>query len=390
MKYLYTLFILLSVIAAFFSPMDKHELNEISFSFAMGVDYADGGYELSLQLINPAAIAGKTPIPNSPYVVYKAKGKTIDTALERISVNLSRFIHLKEVEVIVISEKIAREGKIKDIAEYVMHSAQIPANANMVISQDVNASDLLMVYSPIEGFSAFEIASILKKLGRDIPRTASEIKVNDIKEGKDIVLPFIKIEGDLKIGQEKGNLETTGPAHIAYGGLALFKENQLAAFLDYRDSAYVSMLQGAESGFSIEASCPKGEDDLFIFRILSNRSREGKLEIYEDKYIYHFNLNITGDISQLKCEINLEDPEQIKLLEKQLSKTIQKNINHLLAISQEHELDLLGLGLIMREKSPGNWKKLKSYWPLRLKNAEIQVHSEITVQNIGNYKAGGG
>ena len=190
-KYLYMLFMLFSVAAVFLAPLDKHELNELSFSFAMGVDHADDGYEVSLQLINPAAIAGKSQVPNSPYVVYKATGKTIDTALERISVNVSRYVHLKQVEVILLSEKVAREGKVKDVYDYVMHSAQIPLDANLVIARDVSASELLKIYSPIEGFSAFEIENILQKLGRDIPVTATEIKVDEIKEGKDIAMPFI-------------------------------------------------------------------------------------------------------------------------------------------------------------------------------------------------------
>ena len=271
-----------------------------------------------------------------------------------------------------------------------MHSAQGPTDAHLVIAQGVNASDLLKLYSPIEGFSAFEIENILQKLGRDIPVTASEIKVEEIKEGKDIAMPFIKIEGDLKGGKEKGNLETTSPAHISYGGLALFKENKLVEFLDYRDAAYVSMLQGVESGFSVEASCPKGEDGLFAYRIFGNRAREGKVEIYEGKYIFHFNLNLSGDISQLKCKVNLEDPREIQLLEKQVEKTVQKGVEDLLAIAQKRELDPLGLGLIMSEENPEKWEKLKSDWASHIKNAEIKIHTKVKVQSIGNYKAGGG
>ncbi|WP_226619136.1 Ger(x)C family spore germination protein [Cytobacillus firmus] len=389
MKYLYMLFMLFSVAAVFLAPLDKHELNELSFSFAMGVDHADDGYEVSLQLINPAAIAGKSQVPNSPYVVYKATGKTIDTALERISVNVSRYVHLKQVEVILLSEKVAREGKVKDVYDYVMHSAQIPLDANLVIARDVSASELLKIYSPIEGFSAFEIENILQKLGRDIPVTATEIKVDEIKEGKDIAMPFIKVEGDLKSGKEKGNFETTSPAHIAYGGLALFKEDKLSLFLDYRDAAYVSMLQGGEAGYSIEASCPKGENGLFIYRVLGNQAREGKIETFEDKYIFHYNLRLSGDISQIKCNVNLENPHEIKLLEKQIEKTIQNQVQDLLAVVQENEMDPLGLGLIMKEKNPEKWKKLKSEWPAPIKNAEIKLNAKIKVQNIGNFKEGG-
>lgn len=384
------LFILLSVAAVFLAPLEKRELNELSFSFAMGVDHADDGYEVSLQLINPAAIAGKSQVPNSPYVVYKAAGKTIDTALERISVNISRYNYLKQIEVILLSETIAREGKAKDVYDYVLHSAQIPSDANLVIVRDVSASELLKIYSPIEGFSAFEIENILQKLGKDIPVTATEIKVNEIKKGKDIAMPFIKVEGDLKTGKERGNFETTSPAHIAYGGLALFKEDKLSVFLDYRDAAIITILQGGESGFSIEASCPKGENNLFTFRVLGNLAREKKVETYEDKYIFHYNLRLSGDISQIKCNVDLENPHDVQLLEKQIEKTIQHNVQDLLALAQENEMDPLGLGLIMREKSPDEWKKLEEDWPAPIKNAEIKLNTKITVQNIGHYKSGGG
>lgn len=390
MKYLYMLFILLSVAAVFLSPLDKHELNELSFSFAMGVDHADDGYEVSLQLINPAAVAGKSQVPNSPYVVYKAAGKTIDTALERISVNISRYNYLKQIEVILLSETIAREGKAKDVYDYILQSAQIPSDAHLVIARDVSASELLKIYSPIEGFSAFEIENILQKLGRDIPVTATEIKVDEIKEGKDIAMPFIKVEGDLKSGKEKGNFETTSPAHIAYGGLALFKEDKLSVFLDYRDAAIITILQGGESGFSIEASCPKDENNLFTFRVLGNLAREKKVETYEDRYIFHYNVRLSGDISQIKCNVDLEKPHDIQLLEKQIEKTIQNHVQDLLAIAQENEMDPLGLGLIMMEKSPGTWKKLKSDWPAPIKNTEIKLKTKIKVQNIGHYKKGGG
>ncbi|PAE26676.1 MULTISPECIES: Ger(x)C family spore germination protein [Bacillaceae] len=389
MKYLYMLFMLLSVAAVFLAPLDKHELNELSFSFAMGVDHAEDGYEVSLQLINPAAVAGKSQVPNSPYVVYKATGKTIDAALERISVNISRYNYLKQIEVILLGEAFAREGKAKDVYDYILHSAQIPSDANLVIARDVNASELLKIYSPIEGFSAFEIENILQKLGRDIPVTATEIKVDEIKEGKDIAMPFIKVVGDLKSGKERGNFETTSPAHIAYGGLALFKEDKLSVFLDYRDAAIITILQGGESGFSIEASCPKDENNLFTFRVLGNLARERQVETYEDKYIFHYNLRLSGDISQIKCNVDLEKPHDIQLLERQIEKTIQNHVQDLLAIAQENEMDPLGLGLMMREKSPGTWKKLKSDWPVPIKNAEIKLKTNIKVQNIGHYKKGG-
>jgi spore germination protein KC len=373
----------------FFAPADKHELNELSFSFAIGLDYSKNGYEVSLQLINPAAISGSAPTQNSRYIVYKASGKTIDTALERISVNISRFVLLSQVDVIILSEKLAREGKIQEIADYVLNSPQIPSKAHIVITKDVNSSELLEVYSPVEGTSAIEISNIINKIGRDIPKTASQIKVDEIKEGKDIALPFIEIEGDLKKGQENGNFETTSPSHIKYGGLALFKSDNLTTFIDYRDGAYLSLLQESAAGYSIEVSCPKKESDYFTFRVFSNKAKESKIEMYEDKYIFHFDLRLKGDINQYRCTVDLDDPKDLEQLEKQIKETIKKKVQDLLLVAQENELDPFGLGLMLSEEHPKEWKKVKGDWPSLLKNAEIKLNTKISFQNLGDYKSGG-
>lgn len=388
LKYLYTLFFLLSMTSIFFAPADKHELNELSFSFAVGLDYLKDGYEVSLQLINPAAISGNTPTQNSRYIVYKASGKTIDTALERISVNISRFVLLSQVDVVILSESLAREGKVQEVADYILNSPQIPSNAYIVISKGISASDLLKVYSPVEGTSAFEISNIIKKIGKDIPKTASQIKVDEIKEGKDIALPFIELKGVLKKGQGNGNFETTSPSHTGYGGLALFKEDKLTTFVDYRDGAYLSLLQESAAGFSIEASCPKEENDYFAYRVFSNNAKEKNLEMHEDKYIFHFDLRLKGDINQYHCNSNLEDPKDVELLEEKIKETINKKVQHLLSVAQKNELDPFGLGLMLSEKSPEEWKKIKDDWPSHLKNAEIKLNTKISFQHLGNYKSG--
>lgn len=388
LKYLYSLFILLSMTSIFFSPADKHELNELSFTFAIGLDYIKDEYEVSVQLINPAAISGNAPTQNSRYIVYKASGKTIDTALERVSVNISRFVLLSQVDVVILSEKLAREGKIQEVADYILNSPQIPSNAYIVIARGVNAGELLKVYSPVEGTSAFEITNIIKKIGRDIPKTSSQIKVDEIKEGKDIALPFIELIGDLNKGQENGNFETTSPSHTAYGGLSLFKDDKLTTFIDYRNGAYLSLLQESAAGFTIESSCPKKEDGYFAYRVFGNNSKESSIEIHEDKYIFHFDLRLKGDINQYHCNLNLDDPKDVGKLEEKVKETINTKVQELLKVTQDYELDPIGLGLMLSEEDPEEWKKIKEEWPSLLKNAEIKLNTRISFQHLGNYKSG--
>ncbi|XHU83031.1 Ger(x)C family spore germination protein [Peribacillus muralis] len=388
MKYLYMLFIILSISSIFFSQGDKHELNKTSFSFAIGIDYAKGGYEVSLQLINPGAISGAIILNNSPYIVYKATGKTIDSALEKISMNTSRSLDLQQEQVVLLGEELLRKGKIKDIIEYILHSTDIPSNSIIVTTKGNSARELLEIFSPIEGISSLEISNTLNKLGKKVSKTANDIKVDLVDDGKDIVVPYIELKGDAKKGGEKKNLETTEPTHFAFVGLALFKEEKLKSFMNYKDSLYLNLLYGKSSGFIIESSCPESEEK-FAYKVTNSLAKKKAYQKEEDKYIFHYDLYLKGDISQYNCHLNLENPETSNQIEKQVKKSINNKIHKVLEHTKEHEMDPLGLGQIISQQDPKTWNKIKGDYPALLKNAEIKVNSHITIQNVGNYKSRG-
>ncbi|PJN87896.1 Ger(x)C family spore germination protein [Bacillus sp. mrc49] len=388
MKYLYLIFIILSVASIFFSQEDKHELNQSSFSFALGIDYEKEGYVVSLQLINPGEISGEKLLNNSPYIVYKAKGKTIDTALEKISMNTSRYVDLKQEQIIVLGEELARKGRTKEIVEYILHSPDIPANALIITTKGNKASELLEIFSPVEGYSALEITNTLDKLGKHVLQNASEIKVDLLEEGKDSSLPYIVLKGDLQKGMSRDNLDTTNPAHIVFGGFGLFKDEYLKKYLDYRDSLFLQLLNGKSSGFIIESTCPEGPEK-FAFKLFNGHVKNREYKRVENNYLFQYTLNLSGDIRQYNCHGNLKDPETIEQLEKQINKTIQKKENKILSIAQGYGIDPFGLGHFIKNKDPELWDTLKEEWSTSIKNAQIEIHSNITIQNVGNYKSRG-
>ncbi|KWW16589.1 hypothetical protein AS888_24510 [Peribacillus simplex] len=388
MKYLYLIFIILSVASIFFSQEDKHELNQSSFSFALGIDYEKEGYVVSLQLINPGEISGEKLLNNSPYIVYKAKGKTIDTALEKISMNTSRYVDLKQEQIIVLGEELARKGRTKEIVEYILHSPDIPANALIITTKGNKASELLEIFSPVEGYSALEITNTLNKLGKHVLQNASEIKVDLLEEGKDSSLPYIVLKGDLQKGMSRDNLDTTNPAHIVFGGFGLFKDEYLKKYLDYRDSLFLQLLNGKSSGFIIESTCPEGPEK-FAFKLFNGHVKNREYKRVENNYLFQYTLNLSGDIRQYNCHGNLKDPDTIEQLEKQINKTIQKKENKILSIAQGYEIDPFGLGHFIKNKNPKLWNTLEEEWSTSIKTAQIEIHSNITIQNVGNYKSRG-
>ncbi|UOY92280.1 Ger(x)C family spore germination protein [Ectobacillus sp. JY-23] len=388
MRYLYVIFIILSAASLSFSQGDKNELNQIGFSFAMGVDEAEKGYEVSLQLINPSALSGEKPIKNSPYVVYKASGKTIDAALEHLSVYMSRHLHLKQMQIIVIGEKMARNRPIHEIANYLLQATDIPANVLVVTTRDATAYEMLKVFAPVEGFSGLEITSILQKLGRKIPQTASDIKIDLMQQGKDLTLPYIYIMGKRKQGEKQANFETLKPTHLAYGGTALFKGEKLKGFIDSRESLYLYMLEKKTSNFLLAASCPKDEKNYFTFKVSGSRPKLRDVKINGDNIRFLFNLKLDGTVSQYNCRHDLGDPETIELLKKELVKDIEHHVEEGMVVFRNYEIDPFGLGVMLEKHSQQEWDTIKARWPALLKTTSISIDADIRIPNIGDFKVG--
>ncbi|HDR6271308.1 TPA: Ger(x)C family spore germination protein [Bacillus cereus] len=389
MKYLYSLFILLSIFSVFFSQGDKNELNRIAFSFALGIDYAKEGYDVSLQLINPAALSGEKPIKNSPYIVYHATGKTIDIALQRISVNMSRQLHLKQIQIVVIGEKLARERPIGKVTNYLIQSSYIPANALVVTTRNINAYQLLEIFSPVEGFSGLEITNTLQKLGKNMPKTANDIKIDLIQEGQDLTLPYIHLKGELDKGERQSNFETTKPTHIAYGGTALFKGEKLHSYLEQRDSLYLYLLKRKAANFPLEGTCPRENNQNFAFMVSNSYPKIADIKIINNEIIYTFDLRLSGTISQYNCQANLTDPNTIEKLNVQIEKSINNHVQYITNVSKNNGIDSLGLGLILEKYDSRKWNKVKTKWPSRIKQIKIKIKTHINVQNLGDFKVRG-
>lgn len=92
---------------------DYRELNELSLAMAMGVDKDKdtGGVRVTLQIVNPKEIAGRTVTGrNVPVVIYSSTGKSLFEATRKVTLKESRRINLQHLRVLVIGESLAREG----------------------------------------------------------------------------------------------------------------------------------------------------------------------------------------------------------------------------------------------------------------------------------------
>ncbi|WP_404428611.1 Ger(x)C family spore germination protein [Sutcliffiella horikoshii] len=386
MKYLYMVFALLAVTSVFWGGDDKLELNDKALSFVTSIDYIDEEFVVGIQLINPAAISGKTQLPHSPYIVYEARGSTIDSAIDQLTSYVSRNIDMRHLKVIVVGMEAAKQGKLREIMNYALRRTEIPVGVVMVLSKDTNAIDLLNTYSPIEGFTAFDISKTMRRVEKASLTTLMDVNIVTIQEGKDFTIPFISIMGDIEKGGSKENYETTSPVHLYYSGIGAFKNEKLVVELSYIQSLYLALLEKHTSELTVVASCPTDENT-FTFRIYDGKTKSENVKHSEDNLQYSFNIQATGEIVQYNCSLTLNNPNNNNKIKMEIQKEINENIQELFVLSKENNIDFMGLGSLLRKKNNHKYEEIKKNWDAELQKAEIKITTDLDFQNIGKYDA---
>ncbi|WP_404443201.1 Ger(x)C family spore germination protein [Sutcliffiella horikoshii] len=386
MKYLYMVFALLAVTSVFWGGDDKLELNDKALSFVTSIDYIDEEFVVGIQLINPAAISGKTQLPHSPYIVYEARGSTIDSAIDQLTSYVSRNLDMRHLKVIVVGMDAAKQGKLREIMNYALRRTEIPVGVVMVLSKDTNAIDLLNTYSPIEGFTAFDISKTMRRVEKASLTTLMEVNIVTIQEGKDFTIPFISIMGDVEKGGSKENYETTSPVHLYYSGIGAFKNEKLVVELSYIQSLYLALLEKHTSELTVVSSCPTDENT-FTYRIYDGKTKSENIKQSEGNLQYSFNIQATGEIVQYNCSLTLNNPNNNNKIKMEIQKEINENIQELFVLSKENNTDFMGLGSLLRKKNNHKWEEIKKNWDAELQKAEIKITTDLDFQNIGKYDA---
>lgn len=106
------LFLLLLVVLT--GCWNRRELNELAIAVAMGVDKKDNDYLVSIQIVNPGAVAAqRAGTDTAPVITYSTQGTSIFEALRRTTTKSPRKIYLSHMQVIVLGKEVAEEGIAK-------------------------------------------------------------------------------------------------------------------------------------------------------------------------------------------------------------------------------------------------------------------------------------
>ncbi|RCW51033.1 Ger(x)C family spore germination protein [Paenibacillus prosopidis] len=364
---------------------NRRELNELGISVGIGIDKAEKGYRVSVQVVNPGEVtAGKTSGNRTPITLYEATGDTIFEAIRKITTISPRVIYLAHLRVLVIGESLAREGIEKPL-DHFSRDHEVRTDFFIVIAKGSTAKDVLKVLTPIEKIPANKLYLSLETSQKVWAPTATvtldELMTDIISEGKSPVLSAVKVTGGVE-GQSQKNVEKIDPSgRLKYTGLAVFREDKLIGWLNEKESKGYSYIRDKVRNTVGTLVCPEG-GKIGVEVTRSKTQVTGKMN--NGKPQINIEIRMEENIGEVECQIDLTKRKTIEDLEKSAEQKVAAiMLGTIHKVQKSFKVDIFGFGEEIHRVDPTAWKTLKQNWDEQFTHLDINVKADVQIRRIG-------
>ncbi|GLX67015.1 Ger(x)C family spore germination protein [Paenibacillus glycanilyticus] len=366
---------------------DHYELNNMAIVSGIAIDAGKHDkYKVTLEVINPGEMTSKKLSGNMPSVVYSYEGKSVVEAIRRINTGIPRKMLYSHIQLVVVSEEIAREGLLSFL-DYFESNREFRENVNFVMTHGSPAEDTLKISHPMVRVSSFKIVSQME-LGEKEWGSDPMIKLRDFilawqSDTKEPLLGAIRVKGDVQKGNQITNMRKIEPsALVELAGSGVFHHNQLLGFLSLGDTRNVLWVQGKLKQSVLTFGC--GEPGKMGSYNVINSSTKKKVNYTDGKLKIDISISIQSYISFMECKVRLSDNQEISRLQKQIEAYMEDQIKGTVSkVQHKYKADIFGFGDLLDIQQHQQYNKLKSNWSPVFEDADVKVKVTANIRQSG-------
>ena len=362
---------------------DQKELNTIAIMSATEINKIDDEYIVNAQVVNPQS-SDKTVNVQAPFIIYEGKGKTIHEAYREIKRQSSRYLYPNHMEILIINEKLAKED-ISQIIDFFLRIPDVRTEFLVLIGKNDN---ILNITTPIDDVSATSIVDTMetnnKYLGVTNFVTFNDLANMELNKNLEIIIPSIETVNYKEESETIKNTENTKIKSLyKLGNLAIFKNNKLKGYLTEDESIAYNIIKNKAKAILITNECEKD-------KYMTVEATDIKSKINTKNKEININIKMTGNINETTCNIQLNNEENIKKIEKKLNKYINDKIKTSINnIRKNYNSDIFGFLDTIYKTDYNTYKKIKNNWYTEeYKNIKININSSINIIGKGNVLEG--
>ncbi|WP_246427802.1 Ger(x)C family spore germination protein [Paenibacillus phyllosphaerae] len=363
---------------------DRNELNELGIISATGIDWEDGKWHATSQIVLPLSTSGEGTAKQmslSPVDVFSTEGEGIRSAFRKASLETTRKLYFSHNQVVIIGEAAARKG-IDPLLDVYLRNTDAREDVIIFLTAG-KASTILRQLSPTE----WNPGNGLRKLIEMEESQNSRIRAMNIFEvisellgpTQSTLIPEIRLSGNPQtLTQVDAQKKTQLDARLKLGRVGLVKRNKLVGWGKFDESFGMMWLSNhVTRGFLPYACASKGTRSS-SFRVMKAHTKVSPV-LVEGELGFNVNVEAEGKIEDYTCEDDLAEIEVVKRQEKLIAEAIRLLMNKGWEASKRMKTDAIGFGTKVYERYPALWEKMKEDWDEHFVELEpnIQVHVHI-------------
>ncbi|MBU0903753.1 MAG: Ger(x)C family spore germination protein [Firmicutes bacterium] len=338
-------------------------LENLGLISVAGFDYIDNdNMRMTVIMPQPALEAEKHT------QVITVNTDMLHKGLVDISSRADKTVSLKQLRVVLFSEEFARQGQMKEMVEYLFKDADVRSSVFVAIVKESAEEMLRMEYPDKQNTSSY-INNLFQQRQYTFFSpftTIHEFVYDETDPIRDTIAPYVELKDEV--------------IHIE--GLAMFSNGKMETTFSKHEGKIIQILRGREKLSVFALTLDDEGNEKVALEFVKSKAKVKTENINSPKVI--LNLKFEGTLSEYEGDKDLANKKDIKNLEKEVSKKIEKEIRNLLEKCKELEIEPIGMFETLRMRYKGDWttdltKEL-------LEKAEFEINVETNLTSIGALK----
>lgn len=314
---------------------DYKEINDLAIINAIGVDYENDEYVITLEILNDQIDKDSSKITSYTKVGH---GKNLTSAIENAADKLSKQLIFNHIKLMILSKSVV-ENKFDNIIDLFLRNTYFRENF-YVISATKNKPETLLNHttneSPIASTAIIDtLESISYSSNTNILKMFDEIIEEVITYGIDTCFSNITLKDD----------------EFIIDGMSIFNNYNYKGNLN---SEYVKIYKLLTDNFD-RPSYTINYDNLSFTVAINN----GKLNTEINNGSINVNGNLMGRILDNDPAFNIRDPKNLERIDNDFTNLLNKKIPEFIKVLQDNNSDILGITKNYYKKTR---TKDKDYW----------------------------
>lgn len=381
---------------------DARELQERSFVIAVAIDTADAGvkpgqgseasntetftqlngskkYRMSVQVYKLSGGEGDTSgggskkEPSKTFVISNT-GQSFFEMVRDMLGQSSKGLYFEHIQCIIISEAAVKEAGLGPIMNFFQRDPEMRWRIRVMVTPG-EARQFIEFQPPTGEAGGIFLNSLIRNHTRDFHLLGARADLGYLSQlidnKRDVILPCIVKSGDV----------------VKAGGAVAFKQDKFAGYLDEQVVEGMKFIYGTEKSGVITIECKDHPGQLVVFELFTHDTR---LKAHADGDSIYFVLDITmrGNLGEITCGIQHDttDPTFLREAEEAFAEEVKRRVLYSQQASQRVGVDILRLGLKLKEDDPKAWERVKDRWEDIWPTVPLIVSVNVSIVNVGEHQ----